>query len=107
MRLADCNARQKKAYTNIFHAANWLIGGLENAVSDNPEGSPEHESAKAQLADHEGLVNQVYDAAITDVYAEGACFFGNGAASFLKDIRFCGKDWLMERCEARVKKCGY
>ena len=30
MKYADCNARQKKAYRNIYHASNWLLGGLEN-----------------------------------------------------------------------------
>ena len=50
MKYADCNARQKKAYRNIYHQA---------------------------------------------------------AVSYLKDIRFCGKEWLMARCEARIKKAGY
>jgi len=107
MKYADCNARQKKAFRNIFHASNWLLGGLENTMMDNPEGSPEYESAKATLADHDGLVAELYEMATTDVYDEGSCSFGQGAASYLKDIRFCGKDWLMERCEARIKKGGY
>lgn len=34
-------------------------------------------------------------------------FFGTAAESCLKDIRFCGKEWLMERCEKRVAKPGY
>ena len=25
----------------------------------------------------------------------------------MRDIRFCGKEWLMERCEARIQKAGY
>ena len=27
--------------------------------------------------------------------------------SYLKDIRFCGKEWLMERVERQVTKAGY
>ena len=34
MKYADCNARQKKAYRNIYHASNWLLGGLENTMLD-------------------------------------------------------------------------
>lgn len=107
MKYADCNARQKKAFRNILHASNWLLGGLENAMLDNPEDSEEYQSAKAQLADHNGLVTELYRMATTEVYDEGSCCFSNAAASYLKDIRFCGKDWLMERCEARIKKAGY
>ena len=107
MKYADCNTRQKKAFRNILHASNWLLGGLENTLLDNPEDSEEYRSAKAQLADHEGLVNELYSMATTEVYEEGSCCFNQAAASYLKDIRFCGKEWLMERCEARIKKAGY
>lgn len=107
MKYAECNARQKKAYMNIYHASNWLLGGLENAMLDNPEGSPEYENAKAALADHDGLVNELYSMATTELYDDGSCCFNSAAERYLKDIRFCGKDWLMERCEARIKKSGY
>lgn len=107
MKYADMDARQKKAFKNIYHAANWLVGGLENQMEDNAPGSPEHESARRALANHEGLVDELYSMATTDIYDDGAMMFGKGAESFLKDIRFCGKEWLMERCERRIKKCGY
>ena len=107
MKYADCNARQKKAFRNILHASNWLLGGLENTMLDNDPDSEEHKSAAAQLADHDGLVNELYRMATTELYDDGCCCFNNQAASFLKDIRFCGKDWLMARCEARIKKSGY
>ena len=107
MKLAECNARQKKAFRNIYHASSWLLGGLENTMLDNPEGSQEYESAKALLADHAALVEELYRMATTEVYDEGSCSFSKSAASFLKDIRFCGRAWLMERCEARIKKAGY
>ena len=45
--------------------------------------------------------------ATTEIYQEGACCFNSTAASYLKDIRFCGKAWLLERVEARVRKEGY
>lgn len=33
MKVADMNQRQKKAYYNIYWAANDLLGGLENTLS--------------------------------------------------------------------------
>ena len=107
MKYAECNARQKKAFKNIFHASNWLLGGLENTMLDYPEGSEEYERAKATLANHDGLVAELYSMATTDIYDDGSCCFSQAAASYLKDIRFCGKEWLMARCEARIKKAGY
>ena len=107
MKYADCNARQKKAFRNILHASNWLLGGLENTLSDYPEDSEEYKNAKASLEDHDGLVKELYAMATTEVYDEGSCAFGASAKSYIRDIRFCGKEWLMARCEARIKKNGY
>lgn len=107
MKYADCNERQKKAFRNIAHAASWIIGGLENTLLDYGEETAEYKSAKAKLANHSGLVNEIYAAATTDIYTGDGVFFGAAAESCLKDIRFCGKEWLMERCEKRVTKLGY
>lgn len=107
MKLNEMNARQKKAYRNIYHAANWIIGGLENTMLDNEPGTEEYENAKRALGDHEGLVATLYSEATTTIYADGYCAFGKDAERFMKDIRFCGKDFLIERCEKRIKKMGY
>jgi len=107
MKLSECNAKQKKAFINIAHCANWIIGGLENTIQDNLESSDEYQQAKATLADHDGLVALIYESAISEVYGDGIACFNASAKSYLKDIRFCGKEWLVARCEARVKKCGY
>lgn len=104
MKYSECNARQKKAFANIKHASDWLIGGLENTMQDNIVGSAEYESAKRRLSNHDGLVNELYDMATNDLYGDGFACFDTKA---LRDIRFCGKDWLMARCDARIKKCGY
>lgn len=106
MKYADCNERQKKAFRNIYYAANFLIGGLENTISDYA-GYPEAAMAEKELADHEGLVKTVYNMAINEVHTEGSMQFGPAAESYLKDVRFCGKEWLMERVEARLRKLGY
>lgn len=107
MKLSECNAKQRKAYLNIYHAANWIIGGLENTLLDYEEDSEEYKNAKERLSNHAGLVEEIYDAAISEIYDDGCCIFNDGAKRYLKDIRFCGKEWLLERCEARVTKCGY
>ena len=107
MKLSECNARQKKAFVNIKHAANWIIGGLENCLYDYAETDKAYISAYNRLHDHEALVERVYSEAITSVYSDGCMRFGADAERVLKDIRFCGKDWLIARCEARVKKLGY
>lgn len=107
LKLSECNARQRKAFINICHAANWLLGGLENQMCDSEEGSADWAGAKKLLSDHDYLVNELYRMATTEVYEDGFCGFGKGAERFLKDIRFCGKGWLMERCDARIRKEGY
>lgn len=107
MKTSDMNARQRKAFFNILHAANWHIGGLENTISDEGEDSEEGKSATAQLADHDELVKTIYDMALTDIYEEGGVMWGAECESYIKDIRFCGKEWLLERVEKRLKKMGY
>lgn len=107
MKLSEMNARQKKAYKNVYYAARDCIGGLENTISDNPDDSAECISATASLKDHTGLVETIYDMAITDIYDEGCVRFGKAAEAFMKDIRFCGKEWIMERVDRQVVKLGY
>ncbi len=107
MKISEMNAQQKKAYCNIRNAANYLIGGLENTMEDYPEDSEEYQEAQATLEDHSSLVNQIYDLALTEIFTEGANIFGKAAEAYLKDIRFCGKEWLMERVEKQVTKAGY
>lgn len=107
MKVADMNERQKKAYYNIKHAANDLLGGLENTLLDYSKDSEEYREAKALLDDHDALVKELYCYATTAVYSEGAVWFGKSAEMYIRDINFCGKEWLMERCEARIRKEGY
>lgn len=44
MKVSEMNATQKKAYFNIKHAANDLLGGLENTMMDNAPGRRRHEA---------------------------------------------------------------
>ena len=107
MKLSECNERQKKAFMNIYHAANDLIGGLENTMLDYSEDSDEYKSAERSLSDHDTLVKELYHMATTALYGAGFCGFNEDCKRYIRDINFCGKEWLMERCEARIKKHGY
>lgn len=106
MKISEMTARQKKAFYNIYYAANDLLGGLENTMLDNSEDSEEYKAAAAALKDHDGLVETLYIMATSALYDEGLCVFGKDAQQ-IRDINFCGKKWLMERCEKRITKNGY
>ena len=108
MKVSEMNATQRKAFFNIKWAANDLLGGLENTMMDNPESSEDYQSAKRDLADHNGLVNQLYSMATTAIYGEGFCCFNpQTVEKELREINFCGKEWLIERCEKQITKEGY
>ena len=107
MKISEMNARQKKAFYNVYWAANDLIGGLENTLLDYPEDSEDYKSAYALLHDHDRLVKTLYEMATTAFYDEGFCGFGTAYQRYIRDINFCGKEWLLERCEKRVTKEGY
>lgn len=107
MKFSECNARQKKAWKNVVHAISWIVGGWENTLMDNPEDSKEYKSAKAMLSDHDKLAEYIYNEVITRVYDEDGVMFGESEERYLKDIRFCGKAWIMERIERRLRKQGY
>lgn len=107
MRVSEMNARQKKAFYNIKYAAHDLLGGLENTLLDYPENSEEYKRANALLNNHDALVRLLYCNATSAVYDEGVVWFDESAKKFIRDINFCGKEWLMERCEKRITKEGY
>lgn len=108
MKVSEMNAREKKAFYNIKHAANDLLGGLENTLLDYSEDEEEYKSAKATLENHDLLVKELYGMATTAIYDDGCCCFNTAVVNKeLRDINFCGKAWLMERCEARITKEGY
>ena len=108
MKVSEMNAREKRAFINIKYAANDLLGGLENTMCDYNEDDPHYINAKSLLEDHDKLVQMLYQMATTAIYGEGYCCFNQDSVrKELRDINFCGKAWLMERCEKRVVKEGY
>ena len=92
---------------NIKRAANYYIGGLENALSDNQEGTEDYEDAKRSLSDHEDIVKTVYWMATHELFVNGGYFTEKESAPILNDIRFCGKEWLLAQVEEIVAKQGY
>lgn len=107
MEVKELSQREKRAFKNIKYAANDLIGGLENTLLDYDKDSTEYKSAQAFLSNHDALVNELYNMSINAIYGDGFCAFSNAAELYLRDIRFCGKDRLIEFCENRVSKLGY
>lgn len=107
MKVSEMNERQKKAFKNVKYAAYDLLGGLENTMLDYPESSEEYKRAKALLNNHAALVRVLYYRATTAVYTNGAVWFNKAAQMFIREINFCGKEWLMECCERRITKGGY
>lgn len=99
--------REQRAKHNIHHAANWIIGGLENTMSDYSEHTEEYQSAKEALLDTEELKLQIYQAATSEIYEEGFCGWGGDAPKILKDIRLLGKEKLHELIMKEIKKQGY
>lgn len=105
MKYSEMNKTQQKAVRNIYHAANWLIGGLENTCMDNSKDSVEYKKAESLLEDHDALVKELYSMATTSIFDEGCmCFDERTVTKELREINFCGKDWLMERCDKRISK---
>lgn len=84
----DLNLKQKKAVKNIKYCANdqWQF---VNSWYDEKS-----EDARRFMMDPKALFNTIYKESMENVYDEGFCGFGGGAASYLKDIRFCGKQFL-------------
>ena len=97
MKFQDCNAHQKLAWRLANEIYCDIVGGLENAMLDNPKDSEEYKRAERALKNPEVLVNMIYG----DVQRT-ATMQGNA-----KHIRFAGEDWTRERIARRLAKDGY
>lgn len=87
------DSNRRMAFIQVIKASNWVIGGYENAVMDGE---------MEQMPDREFLKEEIYDTVMT-------CTTGDGWQSFrpIKEIRFAGTEWIMERIENRLTKLGY
>ena len=96
MKFSEMNVHQQIATRYARESCGWVIGGYENAIQDLDPESEDYKSAKASLADHEGLIDEIYDHVMR--------FTDKG---MLKHIRFAGKDFIRERIHNRITKWGY
>lgn len=97
MKYNEMDVRQKRAYKNIKNCAVDLVWGCVNTCIDNPKGSKEFEDAKSFIGDLKKLEEVVYRDSLESVYESGSVSFGEGAKKILNDIKFCGKEFLMEQ----------
>jgi hypothetical protein len=90
MKFSEMNRHQKAAYLQVIAATNWVIGGYENSVADGDMDDLPSEGA---------LVSEIYDTVLN-------CTTGEGFQSSrpIKEIRFCTREWIMERVERRVRR---
>lgn len=72
---------------------------------DYSHDSEEYKNAVAKLQNEELLANELYSMTTTAIYnAGGVCFNEKVVQEELRDINFCGKEWIMEICRRRIKK---
>lgn len=86
--LKELNARQRKAVRNIKCCANDQWQYVNSWYDERCENS------RTFMMNARELFDTIYHESLENVYNDGSCSFGRGAASYLKDIRFCGKSFL-------------
>lgn len=105
MKYSNCDARQKKAWKNIMNCASDYIFGLQNACFDNDKDSIEYKDYFTELNNLDSLIKTVYNESLTTLYTgNGGCKFGPSIEKDLKDLRFCGKPFLMKVTKFYCKK---
>lgn len=104
MKTSEMNEKQKKAYYNVLGAAKKIIGAYENAIMYFEPG-PVHDLYVAALADHDAIVAEIYESAITQIHEKLLERFQSYCN--VEEIRSCGKQFIMEQIELRLKKMGY
>ena len=87
---ADLNMKQKKAVKNIKYCANDQWQFVNSWYDERSQ------EARSFMMAPEELFDTIYSESLENVYDEGMCAFGRGASSYLKDIRFCGKEFLQK-----------
>lgn len=96
IKYSECDLRQKKAYKNIKNAAADYIFGLQNGCFDHDKNSQEYRDYFNELNNLPKLIEKVYAEAISAVYDGDSIMFGRAAEAYIRDVRFCGKDFLMK-----------
>lgn len=86
----DRNLKQKKAIKNIKYCSDDQWQFVNSWYDEKSEGAREY-----MISPRELFVT-IYKESLENVYDEGFCGFGGWAESYLKDIRFCGKEFLQK-----------
>lgn len=103
--IVKLDARQERAIKNIECACNTLLGELEIDLCDFEEDDERYIASDKLLNNHEALVNELYEMATTAIYRNGMISYNKDRIQKeLRDINFCGKEWLMKQCDAALKK---
>ena len=89
----ELNRHQKLAAKKVRAAYNWIVGGFENSVQDG---------AMEEMPPVEDMFEQVYDMVMTEDCGEG---FAGGCSK--TELRFAGKQFILNRIAACFKKDGY
>ena len=95
---------EKLARKNIQNCINFEIGGYENVLLDYSEDAEEYINARAFLADHKAIVDYIYDCSVSSFYVDGGVFTDT---RLISQIKFLGREKLMEIVEELVSKEGY
>lgn len=84
--------RQRKAIRNIKYATDseWQF---VNSWYDTRS-----TSAQDYFKDPQYVFNSIYNNSITEYFDEGMEAFGPDAEAFVRDVRFCGKEFLQKVC---------
>ncbi|MBD5095040.1 MAG: hypothetical protein HDT26_12370 [Subdoligranulum sp.] len=88
--LRELNQKQRKAQKNIKWCANDQWGFVNSWYDEKSE------EARAFLLNPRELFDTIYSESLENVYGEGMCCFNSAAKRYLKDIRFCGKEFLQK-----------
>ena len=97
MKISEMNSNQKRVFSMVVDACNEFIGGWENTMMDEEEGSEEWQNAKEMLeAGHDALVQWI----LSDVKLSTEW-------KRLEHLHFVSLEWTKERIDRRLKKMGY
>lgn len=81
---------EKIAMRNIRYAIDWIVGGYYNSLQDGYiEDLPESK---------ENLVEEIYESAMIDAYADGAAHYGRAP----REMRFAGEKFVRAYIDWRL-----
>lgn len=86
----EMNGTEKRAWKEVKHAFNWVVGGHENSVCDGYD---------EEMPSYEALVEEIYETVMTCTTREGY-----QSMTPCDEVRFAGKQFIMECIEHLMDK---